>query len=295
MAEEIRTEAIGMGAMPASRREPMLRRTAWGAIFAGTFVAISCQLLLASLGLAIGAAAFGPGSEAGNVGTFAGVWWVLTAIISLFLGGLVTAWLAGFPRWVDGMIHGAVVWGLTVAVSAWLVTTGSAAMAGGAMGALQSAREGGFGAQSSPMEPLRQRTAQSMQNRNYGTTEDGFGAQPSIPADARWTLDRTIPDPRDATQDERRRAAAAIVDEHGYSPREASRMVDAYIQSGGGGTLLGSQERGTMDRMGDRARDFATNAATWTFFAILLGLGAAAFGGAIGRPQYLVEDHRRVL
>jgi hypothetical protein len=295
MGEEIRTEAIGVGVVPAGRREPLLRRTAWGAIFAGTFVAISCQLLLASLGLAIGAAAFGPESQAGNIGTFAGVWWILTAITSLFLGGLVTAWLAGFPRWVDGMIHGAVVWGLTVAVSAWLVTTGSAALAGGAMGTLQTARDGGQGMQGTPLEPLRQRTEQAFQHRTYGSFDDRYDFRPSVPDDARWTLNRMIPDPRDATQEERRRAAAALVDEYGYSPRDASRMVDQYIQTDGRGTVLGMQERSSMDRMGERATDFATNAATWTFFAILLGLGAAAFGGAIGRPQYLVEDNRRVL
>jgi hypothetical protein len=287
MAEDIRIDAYGAGTIG---RGPLLRRTAWGAIFAGTFVAIACQMLLVLLGVAIGAATINPTTEAdpaAGVGIFAGIWWLVTSIASLFVGGLVTAWLAGFPRWVDGMLHGLVVWALTMALSAWLVSTSAGALLGGAMSTLQSAM------QSPATENL---TEESTINRLQQRAQSmlGGGSQQLDPQ-SRQIIQRHIPDPSAATPDQRQAAASELVSTQGLDQQAAQSKVQAYVNSGGQGTVLGSPESptpGEAREAGKKVADAVTNAAVWTFFAILLGLGAAAFGGAIGRPQNLGDDDR---
>jgi hypothetical protein len=284
MADEIRVDAYGAG---AATRGPLLRRTAWGAIFAGTFVALSCQLLLGSLGLAIGAATVNPAREmnpAEGLGVGAGIWLLVSALISLFAGGLVTSWLAGFPRMWDGMIHGLVVWGLTVALSAWLVTTSAASFAGGALGTLNTAMSQPASSDS-PLGALRERASEAIDNSQN---------QSNLPPDVRQTLRREIGSARNISNQERQRAVQTLTNEHGMPRYVAEDMVNEYLNTQSrGGSIYGSPE--DRDQAAQGAANLVTNAATWTFFAILLGLAAAAAGGAIGRPQYLIDDRRVVV
>lgn len=291
MAEEIRVDTYNTGIL---NRGPGVRRTAWGAIFAGTFVAIATQILLVALGTAIGAATVDPTTEANpaqGVGIFAGIWWLVTGLISLFLGGLVTAWLAGFPRWIDGMLHGLVMWALTLALSAYLVTTSASTLLGGAMSTMQSAMQSPATqnlTDESSLEQLQQR-AQSM-----------FGGSQQLDPQSRQVIQRHIPDPQNATPDQRDRAVSELMVAQNLPQNEAQQKVQTYV-SGQQGSVLGSPEQtpGEVREAGEKAANAVTSAATWTFFALLLGLAAAAVGGAVGRPKNLVDDttttHRRVV
>jgi hypothetical protein len=83
------------------------RRISWGAIFAGTLVAIATQLLLTLLGLAIGAWAVNPSAgPAGmqGVGMGAGIWALLSFIIALFCGGWVAGRMSGLGNKLDGLL-----------------------------------------------------------------------------------------------------------------------------------------------------------------------------------------------
>src|SRR4051812_12628683 len=98
---------------PSPYRPGLLRRVSWGAIFAGAVVAVSVQFMLATLGLAIGMATVNPATQQNpgqGLAVGAGIWWIITAIISLFCGGWVAGRLAAFPRWIDATLQGLVVW-----------------------------------------------------------------------------------------------------------------------------------------------------------------------------------------
>ena len=91
------------------------KRNSWGAIIAGAVVALSVQLLLVALGAAVGLSVVGASPEsstAKGVGIGAGVWWVIATLISLFCGGFVAARLSGMFRRSEGILHGAVTWGV---------------------------------------------------------------------------------------------------------------------------------------------------------------------------------------
>lgn len=130
---ERNTQVINAG------KPAFLHRVSWGAIIGGTVVAITTQMLLTMIGAAIGLAAYHPvgDTDAETFGIGAGIWWLVTGLISLFLGGLVAGRLAAYPRPADAMLHGVVLWGLTGVLSLFFLTTSAAGLVGGALGGLQ--------------------------------------------------------------------------------------------------------------------------------------------------------------
>lgn len=113
-------------------------RVRWGPIFAGLVVAISTQLILSSLGAAIGlttiANSGAPRSDAGDVGTTVGIWAIISLLISLFVGGWVTARTCGPMGKSTALLNGVILWATVLAASAWLLASGVS----GAFGVLAS-------------------------------------------------------------------------------------------------------------------------------------------------------------
>ncbi|MBL1173618.1 hypothetical protein [Pantanalinema sp. GBBB05] len=113
-------------------------RVRWGPIIAGLVVAISSQLVLSGIGAAIGltsiAGSGAPRSDADNVGSAVGIWSIISLLISLFLGGWVTARACGPMKRSTALLNGAILWATTLAVSAWLLSSGVA----GAFGVVAS-------------------------------------------------------------------------------------------------------------------------------------------------------------
>jgi len=104
----------------------------WGAVFAGLVVGISVQMALTLLGLAIGAWSIDfQEPQPTRVPISTGIWTGISMLISAFTGSFVTGRLSGSALRADGMYHGAVLWGLTWLIFAWLTTTALATMVGG--------------------------------------------------------------------------------------------------------------------------------------------------------------------
>lgn len=100
----------------------------WGPIFSGLVMAIATQLVLTGLGAAIGltslAAMDAPQGNTGEVGAAVGIWSIISLLIALFLGGWVTARACGPMNRSTAMLNGAILWATTLAVSAWLLSSG---------------------------------------------------------------------------------------------------------------------------------------------------------------------------
>jgi hypothetical protein len=121
-----------------------ISRISWGAIFAGTAVAFVAQILFTLLGLAIGLTIVEPMTGQApweGVGIGAGIWWVVTALISLFLGGWTAGRLSGMPLRQDAMLHGVVVWGLVTFISVFFAVAAAGAVASGPIGTIQQAMQ----------------------------------------------------------------------------------------------------------------------------------------------------------
>ncbi|WP_081972756.1 hypothetical protein [Leptolyngbya sp. KIOST-1] len=101
----------------------------WGPIFAGLVIAIATQLVLTGLGAAIGLTTLAntdPNGTAGDIGAAVGIWSIISLLIALFIGGWVTARACGPMNRKTAMLNGAILWATTLAVSAWLLSTGVA-------------------------------------------------------------------------------------------------------------------------------------------------------------------------
>lgn len=115
----------------------VLRRVSWGAIFAGTIVALAIQLALNVLGLGIGLGIISPTEGVSEgIGFGAGIWFLLSTLIALYFGGWVAGRMAGFPRKLTGTLHGLVVWALATLFSFYLMNTAIGTVLGGISGAI---------------------------------------------------------------------------------------------------------------------------------------------------------------
>jgi hypothetical protein len=119
-------------------------RLSWGAIFAGLIVAMVTQIVLSVLGLAIGLTVWDPGDAAGSLAQGAGIWMAVAALVSLFIGGLVTGHLAGVLTVGDGALHGGIMWGLSMVVTLWLTASGAGMILGGAFQVVGTAAGAGY-------------------------------------------------------------------------------------------------------------------------------------------------------
>lgn len=86
-------------------RTILINEIKWGAVFAGAALALSAQLIIDMIGLALGLASFsiGDGASAANpdAGTFsttAAAWWAISGIVASFLGGVAAGRLSGSPK-----------------------------------------------------------------------------------------------------------------------------------------------------------------------------------------------------
>ncbi|MFP4472448.1 MAG: hypothetical protein ACLFPX_01065 [Candidatus Omnitrophota bacterium] len=117
------------------------RHASWGAIFGGLFLAAGTHLLLSMLGLAIGISAINPAGESNPAEGFmigSMLWWTLSAVISLFIGGWAAGNLSGQPGRIPGTLHGLVVWSASVLLMILLTSSIIGSIVGGGFWALKN-------------------------------------------------------------------------------------------------------------------------------------------------------------
>lgn len=112
------------------------RRISWGAIFAGVVIAVAVQLVMGILGTGIGLSMVDPveGSTPGatGFGIGAGLYWLITTVVALGAGGYAAARVSGVTEKFDALVHGLVVWGVTLILTLYLLTSAVGGIIGGA-------------------------------------------------------------------------------------------------------------------------------------------------------------------
>ena len=113
----------------------LTKRISWSAVFAGVLVAIVTQMLLTLLGIGVGLGTIDPVEEtnpAAGLGIGTAIWYIVSSLLSLFVGGWVAGRLASTPRLFDGVIHGVLTWCLVTLFTVYLLTTTIGRIIGGA-------------------------------------------------------------------------------------------------------------------------------------------------------------------
>lgn len=116
-------------------RMDFMKRISWSAVFAGVLIAIVTQMLLTLLGLGIGLGTIDPVEEQNptdGLGIGSAIWYIISSLVSLYLGGWVAGRLASAPRLFDGVIHGVLTWSLVTLLTIYFLTTTIGSIIGGA-------------------------------------------------------------------------------------------------------------------------------------------------------------------
>ncbi len=119
-------------------------RISWGAIFAGTLTALAVVTMLNLLGLGIGLSTIDPMTENDplqGLGTGALIWFGLSNLVALFVGGMVAGRMSGYTSTSDGGLHGFLSWALFALISFFLMTS----VIGSIVNGMSSAVSGVFG------------------------------------------------------------------------------------------------------------------------------------------------------
>jgi hypothetical protein len=131
----------------------------WGPIVAGLVIALSTQLVLSALGVAVGATNIGdsgaPRTDAPGVGVGVGIWSIISLLIALFVGGWTAARTSGRVSRNSALLNGAILWASTLALSAWLLSSGVS---------------GAFGVAASNAGSVISQARQNLPNNAVGTT-----------------------------------------------------------------------------------------------------------------------------
>jgi hypothetical protein len=109
-------------------------RTNWGAIWGGTFIFIAIWSIFGLLGMAIFASAANPESAqpVSGMGVGMGIWSIVLTIIAMYVAGRETGRLAGVTSRHDGLVHGMVMFGLSIMAILVITVLGGNSLTGGA-------------------------------------------------------------------------------------------------------------------------------------------------------------------
>lgn len=262
-------------------------RMNWPALIAGAVIALAIELMLGLLGAGIGLSAIDAagqgGASAGGFGIGAIIWWTLSTFIALAAGAYSAATISHTRRPVDGALHGLAIWGLTLLLTFYLLSSAIGGLVGGAfrtVGNLASATTAG----ASAVTPTVAKAA--------GIDKDAVDTQVSA------LLDDTPSDPAEMTAEQSRKAivaelpalarggaeghaaedriAAIVAAQNKISEDEARSQVENARQE-----LLKAKRSAveTAIDAGSKGADYAAGTAFTIFIVMLLGAAAAATGG----------------
>ena len=274
------------------------RRIAWPAIFAGVVLAVSIQILFTLLGAGIGFGTVdvvrGSTPDASSLGIGAGVWWVVSSFVALFIGGYSAAWLAGIEIRFDGLLHGLVTWGISTLLIMWLLTSAIGGIVGtgfSALGSVASAAGGGISEAAKPIaqaagvspDMIQQQADAYLQPASQDpATMSPQGAQKQVASNL-ITYAQGGPGAAAAKQ----RVVAIMAAQGKISQAAAEQKFDTMQAEF-------EQKRNQAIQVARNAADSSAAAASKTSFALfgvlLINLVGAAIGGALA-----VQRRRRTV
>lgn len=230
----------------------------WKAIFAGGFIGILAYLLLSTLGVALGAIGLEQAIEAGEGGMAlsigAGVWLILSVLVSLFVAGYFGARASGIIPTRIGAIEGLVIASLFFVVVLTSLGAGLTAVGRGAGSLAGSVAGGAANVAGSPQ----------VQSVVSGTLENlNLRSDPSTVAQGVATR---------LVRGDENGAVSYLAGQAGISQSEARQRLEG----------IKNQVASTAQSIGQGAAQAAMVTGWVLFGMILLGSAASLFGGVLG-------------
>jgi hypothetical protein len=277
----------------ADTRAALLNEVSWGAILAGTVIAIVTQVVLNLVGVGVGLASVGTNAaDNPTASTFslgAGLWFVASGIAASLAGGLVAGRLSGKSLPGAAALHGLVSWAVTTLVVLYLLTSAASGLAGGTLSTVSSALGGAGNLVGGTVQTAAQAAAPSLSKISnpldgieQKVREQSAGQDPQAARDAAVAAVRAVltGDPAQKEQ-AKNRAADALAKAQGISPDQAKTQIDDYQKQYEQAVTTAKQK---AEAAAVTAKSAATQGAFYAALALALGGLAAFFGGRLGAP-----------
>ncbi|HEV2692778.1 MAG TPA: hypothetical protein VG347_07760 [Verrucomicrobiae bacterium] len=243
----------------------------WCAILGGTVAAIGIHILLTMLGVGGGLATFSSASTAAHVSSGAAFIWTLCALVALFFGGSVAGRFSHTVH--SGFVHGILVWSLTLIITVLLISVGTGKILGGAVKAVGEGVKTAAG-------PVQQSQDQLSSFIDEASLSIPTNATPKaalrVKREVGFALTKLFVTGSETNWSNNRAAAIQALSETAQmSEADATRNVDDWINSY-------RNLKAELAQQADIAAANLSRAAIWSFFALLIGLLVAGWGGSWG-------------
>ncbi len=300
-----------------------LRRVSWGAIFAGTAVAVVVQIMFTLLAISFGLAMVDPRTESNpmsGVGTMVGIWTALGALVAFFVGGWVAGRMAGTAEKFESTLHGVVTWAVVTLIVCWTMTSALGSILNTATSALGSAlRVAGQGI--SAVVPDNASLPNVSGQQVMGTAQtflQEMGISPATVNQYLATSQQQLGDAATAAATNPQQAyneiataltniaqrggniaqtvstedaANVIAKNTGMSQEKANALAQQWKQRIEQANVSGRAQQAVdqvqtgLAKAGDVVAGGISSAAAWAFVSIFIGLIAAAVGGMLAAPK----------
>ena len=249
----------------------------WAAVIAGAFVAAALSLILLALGTGLGLSSVSPWTNAGTSATRLGmaaiVWLVVAQIVASAMGGYLAGRLR--TKWASihtdevyfrDTAHGLLVWAVGVVITAGLLASAAASMAGSASSS-----------HASPMVAS-------------GQANDGVADPNAYAIDELFRADHPMMDQNGpAVRGEAERIFANALRHGDFSARDKTYLAE-LITARTGLTQPAAEQRvssvfAEAQETLDTARKIGAMVSLWIFIALLAGAFCASYAATIGGKQ----------
>lgn len=271
-------------------------RVSWGAVLAGTLVALMVMTLIHLLVLGLGLQAIDPATERDpfeGVGTGALIGVIVANVIALFAGGWTAAKLANQPGRTDATLHGVLTWGLLTVLSFWLLSSAVGTLVSGVTGIVGQ----GLSAVGQGIGAVAPEAAQAVEDAlaDQGVSLDEIrqeidemattDAEAPL-ADTRALVERFFTEEGEVDRQEVTQALAANTE---MSEAEAEQQLAEWEARVEEAQQTVEEARQQAEVAAERASDAIGAAALWTFVGLLIGAIVAVLGSLAGRPATLTD------
>jgi hypothetical protein len=278
----------------------------WSAIFAGVVIAVITGSLWNLLGFGFGFVLFTPDADTlSGLGTGAIIWLIISAMISMLLGGWIAGRMSNITRSLEAALQGLVVWALATMITFAFVTTTAGALLSGTFNVIsQSVSMVGEGAKN--IVQLAPQVGDALKN----VAPDVTPAVNKITAEADELIQQAIKNNSDqqtkqklnqaikalltAAKDQdtsqvREKIIQILTQTTSVSEAEAEQTLDDWQQTYNAMRAEAMQKAEQAKQKAIEVTQKTTTAlgqfAIVSFFVLLIGAGMAMLGGVLGTKK----------
>ena len=274
-------------------------RVSWGAVLAGTLVALMVMLLVNLLTLGFGLRSVDPAGEANplsGVGTGAMIGLIVANVLALFAGGWTAGRLANKPRGTDATLHGILTWGLATLVGFWLLSSAVGQLVSGVTSVVGQGLSAVSQGISSVAPDAAQAVEDALADQSVSIEEirqearDLTGAGAAGDGTTAGLVERFF---TQEGQVDRQEVVDALTQNTELSAAQAEQRVGDWEQRYQEAQTALEEAQQQLEQAAQQASDAIGSAALWAFFGLLIGAAIAIAGSLTGRPKTMADAKLR--